>query len=438
MFTLVDGRNELYQWDLNRQIAVSDPDVTEVHFCNRTDDCSLVVEVKNGIADIPNILLQETWDIRVYAYCKEYTKVEERLKVKARTRPADYVYEETDVIAVRDVLVRAEAALEQAHTAVLNSEESLEKASKAVTDAEQAITTANEANEIAQTSITVVQESANQAAASAQEAKTAETEAKESANEAKTAANEAKEAKEANALNLANYYTKPEVDEAVQGAIDAIPEVDFTPYAKKTDIPTKVSQLSNDKGYLTQHQSLAGYATEKYVDDAIAGIEIPEGGGDVDLSNYYNKEEVDAAIANVDAGIFYCPIQSGKSKPAPEELLAAIDYFNRKGKVIIYTRDIFNQKYWRLSTLVDLGDGTYRIYTSISPLEYTADADGSDTGSDWTLYSNDGGNTWLTDRKSLITDLVTETELTNKGYQTAEQVEALITTALTEVENGSY
>ena len=31
-------------------------------------------------------------------------------------------------------------------------------------------------------------------------------------------------------------------------------------YAKKTELPTKTSQLTNDSGYLTQHQSLSGYA----------------------------------------------------------------------------------------------------------------------------------------------------------------------------------
>ena len=36
--------------------------------------------------------------------------------------------------------------------------------------------------------------------------------------------------------------------------------VDLADYAKKSEIPTKVSQLSNDKGYLTSHQSLADYA----------------------------------------------------------------------------------------------------------------------------------------------------------------------------------
>ena len=33
------------------------------------------------------------------------------------------------------------------------------------------------------------------------------------------------------------------------------------------DIPTKVSELENDKGYLTEHQSLEGYATESWVEE---------------------------------------------------------------------------------------------------------------------------------------------------------------------------
>lgn len=97
MFKLEDGREYLYQWDLNRNVIVEDPEVTEVHFCNKTDDCSLVVEVKDGKAQIPNILLQDTWNIRVYAYCQDYTKVEESFKIKPRTRPSDYVYTETEV-----------------------------------------------------------------------------------------------------------------------------------------------------------------------------------------------------------------------------------------------------------------------------------------------------------------------------------------------------
>jgi len=44
-------------------------------------------------------------------------------------------------------------------------------------------------------------------------------------------------------------------------------------YAKKEDIP-----------------STTGLATEEYVDNAIANLDIPE---EVDLSNYYTKEEDD-------------------------------------------------------------------------------------------------------------------------------------------------
>ena len=97
MFKIVDGREHFYQWDLNRQIQVEDATITELHFCNKTDDCSLVVEVVDGVANVPNILLQTTWDIRVYGYTGDYTKIEKRYKVVARTKPSDYVYTETEI-----------------------------------------------------------------------------------------------------------------------------------------------------------------------------------------------------------------------------------------------------------------------------------------------------------------------------------------------------
>ena len=98
MFKLLDGRQALWQWDLDRHLVVEDPNICEVHFCNRTSDCSLVVEVKDGLAAIPNIILQEARPIRVYAYVDDkYTLTEEQFAVKSRTRPADYVYTETEV-----------------------------------------------------------------------------------------------------------------------------------------------------------------------------------------------------------------------------------------------------------------------------------------------------------------------------------------------------
>lgn len=128
--------------------------------------------------------------------------------------------------------------------------------------------------------------------------------------------------------DLSNYYTKPETDKAIKTAVEAIPGVDLTGYAKITDIPdvsgfatkddvssveskipslegyateqwveakgyltehqslenyalkseipTKTSDLTNDSGYLTEHQSLAAYSTttevQSMINTAIAGI----------------------------------------------------------------------------------------------------------------------------------------------------------------------
>ena len=109
MFKILDGRDELFQWDINRQIIVYDASIDAVHYSNRTDDSALVVEVKeeNGlrVADIPNILLQESWDINVYGYCNGYyTKQAARIKVNPRTKPESYVYTETEVLNYNTVM----------------------------------------------------------------------------------------------------------------------------------------------------------------------------------------------------------------------------------------------------------------------------------------------------------------------------------------------
>ena len=101
MFKIYDGREHFYQWDLDRKLIVEDPSIKEVHFCNRTDNCSLVCEtyVEDGITlvNVPNILLQTDWKIHVYAYDGSYTKHDECYEVKSRTKPSDYVYTETEI-----------------------------------------------------------------------------------------------------------------------------------------------------------------------------------------------------------------------------------------------------------------------------------------------------------------------------------------------------
>lgn len=97
MFKIADGRECFYQWDLDRQVIVEDNTIVEVHFCNRTDDCSLVVEVIDGLANVPNVLLQNSFDIRVFGYDGKATRFDKVFKVKARTKPSDYTYVETEI-----------------------------------------------------------------------------------------------------------------------------------------------------------------------------------------------------------------------------------------------------------------------------------------------------------------------------------------------------
>ena len=53
--------------------------------------------------------------------------------------------------------------------------------------------------------------------------------------------------------DLSNYYTKGETDSQIKKSID------------KIKVPTKVSELSNDAGYLTQHQDISNLATKSEV-----------------------------------------------------------------------------------------------------------------------------------------------------------------------------
>lgn len=112
MFKIQDGREYFYQWDIDRRLIVEDGSITQVHFCNRTDECSLVCEVydEDGLrlVNVPNVLLQDIWRINVFGYDGNYTKHSKRFDVFPRSKPASYVYTETEVLNYNTLLGRIE------------------------------------------------------------------------------------------------------------------------------------------------------------------------------------------------------------------------------------------------------------------------------------------------------------------------------------------
>lgn len=91
----------------------------------------------------------------------------------------------------------------------------------------------------------------------------------------------------------------------------------------KSHIPTNVSAFTNDAGYLTQHQSLQGFATEYWVEQYnlqqryahmsdLSGLQPTLTAGSninidtshnvisANLSNYYTKTEIDAMIGDIE------------------------------------------------------------------------------------------------------------------------------------------
>lgn len=216
MFKILDGRDEFYQWDLERKLIVEDSTIKQVHFCNRFGNCSLIratYEVEGiTVVNVPNIILQESFNLHVYGYDVNYTKFESVFNIVPRTKPENYVNTEEE-LKVWDELEKKLIDLEN----------------KVDGDGIQAAVKQ------------YLQDNPPQAGATTEEAAQIEQ-------------------NKADIAQLRQEFDNLE-----------IPEVD-----------------------------LEGYATEKYVDDAIANIEHPEGGGSVDLTGYATEKYVDDAVGAID------------------------------------------------------------------------------------------------------------------------------------------
>ena len=106
MLTLNDGRSELWQWDTNRKLTV-DADCSQVHFSNKVFGRSIDVDVVDGIAIIPDILLQTDKDLAAWAFVgtaeNGYTKISKTFKVNRRNKPSDYVFTPPEQTSLEEI-----------------------------------------------------------------------------------------------------------------------------------------------------------------------------------------------------------------------------------------------------------------------------------------------------------------------------------------------
>lgn len=317
MFILEHGREHLWQWDINQRVMVEDTTITEVHFCNKTTPNSLVVEtyIEDGelFANIPNILLQDNWDICVYAYCDCYTKVEERVKVKARSKPSDYVYTETEVKEWNDLVQRLDEIEKKgvSDEVVANAVEQYLIDNPIETGAtdEQVAQINRNTSDIADIDRELdgkLDKLSTKSNGVYAVLGTSPDEPFIHPYSDNADANTIAKRGSSGALMVGNpthnkhATTKAYVDNAVQNV-----QVDLTGYATEQWVTNKGYLTTIPSEYVTDTElNSKKFATEQYVTDAIANIDIS--GEDIDLTDYYTKEETEQyvtdAIAEVAVG----------------------------------------------------------------------------------------------------------------------------------------
>lgn len=134
MLTLNDGRSELWQWDTGRKLTV-DAECSQVHFSNKVFGRSIDIDVIDGSAIIPDILLQTDKDLNAWAFVgtaeNGYTKISKTFKVNRRNKPADYVFTPQEQILLKDAISIVETAKSAANDAIESAKQAEASADKA-------------------------------------------------------------------------------------------------------------------------------------------------------------------------------------------------------------------------------------------------------------------------------------------------------------------
>ena len=218
--------------------------------------------------------------------------------------------------------------------------------------------------------------------------------------------------------NLEDQKDLNYINNAVTGDIDL------------SDYVTK--ELLESKHYLTEHQSLADYATKLYVDDKVKSIKIP----DINPSNYYTKLEVDKKIEGLSTGDIDLS-EYAKKTELPTKLSELV---NDSGYITTYTETdpVWNSEKSNYYTKTEINNKNYLtehqsladyVKTEALTTALTTYAKKTDIPSVPTKLSeltNDSGYiTTYTETdpvwNSEKVNYYTKTEINNKNYLTEHQ-----------------
>lgn len=116
MMELSDYRRGLFQWDTGRSLIVTEKDITGVHFqllpppsgSTETTD----VPVTDGVAQIPDDLLQVGLPLRAYAWGDGYSHYDQTFCVTKREKPTGYASTPADAITLESVQAKLQAEID--------------------------------------------------------------------------------------------------------------------------------------------------------------------------------------------------------------------------------------------------------------------------------------------------------------------------------------
>ena len=322
-----NGLDYFFQWDYNQRLIVDDNGITEVHFCNKITTCSYVCETYTEdtllLVNVPNILLQEDWEIEAYAYIGNCIKSSERFDIVSRAKPDNYIYEETEILNYDTLVSRMDTIEDSIPGAVADYMEA--NPIKFPVDSVNGKT------------------GAVKLAAADVGALPADTVIP----------------------STVGLATEKYVDDAV-----AASKPDLSGYATKNDISGLATTNYVDEKVSGVEVDLSDYATKTFVSEEIAKIEVGES---ADLTNYYTKSETDTAIGEAVAAIPQPDLTNYATTGYVDEKVAAIDI----PEVEIDGKRIIKNDEGKLSTSV--GGAVIRDYTETPYFDWVGSVGITDT-----------------------------------------------------------